>query len=188
MTITKLGINGCFLLEHKVFPDNRGLFSEWFKADELSNIVPDFSVQQANYSNSKKGVLRGIHYSLAPIGQSKLVTCAQGVITDVLIDLRVGSPTYLNVEYVKLAGDSGNVVFIATGVGHGFVVESETASVVYLTSSAYAPDFEKSICPTDPALRIQWPMPSGTSAVLSPADANAPSLAAAKDSGDLPKY
>ena len=183
-----LEINGCFEIKHDTHSDERGLFREWFKAEETRRLSPNFEVQQANLSISKRGVIRGIHYSVAPAGQSKLVSCAQGGITDVLVDLRKGSPTYLKVEYVQLSESSGSTVFIASGVGHGFIVETESAAVVYLTSSAYAPQFEKAICPTDPDLKIQWPHPDGGGYVISPADANAPTLRQADAEGYLPHY
>jgi dTDP-4-dehydrorhamnose 3,5-epimerase len=188
MTIQKLNIDGCYVIEHKTFPDDRGMFREWFKASDLQNLGISFNVEQANYSHSKVGVLRGIHYSVAPEGQAKLVTCGQGEIVDVLVDLRKGSPTYLNVEYVNLEANSGKTIFIASGVGHGFVVQSESASVVYLTSSGYAPDFEKSISPLDPALGIKWSVSIGSELLLSPADRSAPTLQEAESLGSLPVY
>jgi dTDP-4-dehydrorhamnose 3,5-epimerase len=188
VTLQELSIQGSYLATHNVFPDERGLFREWFKADEIATIDPEYKVRQANYSLSKKSVIRGIHYSLAPEGQAKLVTCASGSIVDVLIDLRVGSPTYLKIEYIELAEDSGKVAYIPTGVGHGFVVISDVASVVYLTSSEYAPEFERSICPTDPELAINWQLPLGQSGIISAADIGAPTLALATKSGELPAF
>ncbi len=188
MTLQKLSISGAHLITHRVFPDERGLFREWFKAEEVGLIDKSFSVKQANYSNSKQTVIRGIHYSLAPQGQAKIVTCASGRIIDVLVDLRVGSPSFMKVEYVELSQDSGKVIFIPTGVGHGFFVESESAAVVYLTSSGYAPDYEKAICPTDPQLGINWPIPEGELGIISKADTEAPTLALAKESGTLPAF
>ena len=188
MSLQKLSIPGAYVATHRVFPDERGLFREWFKADEIESIDETFSVEQANYSKSKQFVIRGIHYSLAPEGQAKLVTCASGQIVDVLVDLRVGSPTYRKVEYVELSEDSGKVVFIPTGVGHGFFVESESAAVVYLTSSGYAPEYEKAITPTDPELGIIWPIPLGELGVISKPDTEAPTLAQAKESGILPTF
>jgi len=187
VTLQELSIEGAYLATHRVFPDERGLFREWFKAEEISTVDKAFSVQQANYSKSKQWVIRGIHYSLAPEGQSKVVTCASGAIVDVLIDLRLDSPTYLKVEFIELTEDSGSVVFIPSGVGHGFIVESESASVVYLTSSGYSPEFEKAICPTDPALGIKWPLPIGQIGTISKADTEAPTLLQARESGNLPK-
>ena len=188
MTLQELSISGAYVATHKVFPDERGLFREWFKAEEVASIDKSFSVQQANYSNSKQLVIRGIHYSLAPEGQAKLVTCVSGQIVDVLVDLRIGSPTYLKVQYVQLSEDSGKVVFIPTGVGHGFCVESKSAAVVYLTSSGYAPVYEKVISPNDPELGINWPIPLGQLGIISKADTEAPTLAQAKESGDLPIF
>ena len=188
MSLKELSIRGAYVSRHKVFPDERGLFREWFKAEEMSSINIDFSVQQANYSKSKKSVIRGIHYSIAPQGQSKVVTCVSGSITDILVDLRVGSPTHLKVEQIQLSDDSGDVVYIPTGVGHGFIVQSETASVAYLTSSIFAPDFEKAICPTDPALGITWPLQPGELGIISQADTYAPTLAQAASSENLPIF
>ena len=188
MTLQELSISGAYVVTHKVFPDERGLFREWFKADEIESIDETFTVEQANYSKSKQFVIRGIHYSVAPQGQAKLVTCASGQIVDVLVDLRVGSPSYLKIEYVELSEDSGKVVFVPSGVGHGFVVVSESAAVVYLTSSGYAPDYEKAINPTDPELGIIWPIPLGELGVISKADTEAPTLAQAKESGILPTF
>ncbi|MFM1787366.1 MAG: dTDP-4-dehydrorhamnose 3,5-epimerase [Actinomycetota bacterium] len=184
----QLSISGAYVVTHRVFPDERGLFREWFKAEEITSIDRDFAVQQANYSKSNQWVIRGIHYSLAPKGQAKIVTCASGKIVDVLVDLRAGSPSYLKIEYVELSEDSGRVVYIPSGVGHGFIVESETASVVYLTSSGYSPEYEKAICPTDKELGIQWPLPVGEAGIISKADTEAPSLAQARESGTLPSF
>jgi len=186
MSLQELSIVGAHVATHRVFPDERGFFREWFKAEEIASIDKDFSVQQANYSKSNQWVIRGIHYSLAPQGQTKVVTCASGKIVDVLVDLRTGSPSYLKIEYVELSEYSGRVVYIPSGVGHGFIVESENASVVYLTSSGYSPEYEKAICPTDKELGIRWPIPVGEAGIISKADTEAPSLAQAKESGNLP--
>ncbi len=188
MTLQEMSISGAYLVTHKVFPDERGLFREWFKAEEMELIDKNFSVKQANYSVSNQYVIRGIHYSLAPQGQAKIVTCASGRIVDVLVDLRVGSPTYLKVEYVELAEELGKVVFIPTGVGHGFFVKGESAAVVYLTSSGYAPVYEKAINPMDLELGIKWPIPEGESGVISKSDTEAPSLVLARESGTLPTF
>ncbi len=188
MSLQELSIAGAYVATHRVFPDERGLFREWFKAREITSIDKDFSVQQANYSKSNQWVIRGIHYSLAPQGQAKVVTCASGKIVDVLVDLRTGSHTYMKIEYVELSEDSGKVVYIPSGVGHGFIVESETAAVVYLTSSGYAPEYEKAICPTDRELGINWPLPVGEAGIISSSDIEAPSFVRAKELGILPTF
>jgi dTDP-4-dehydrorhamnose 3,5-epimerase len=112
-------------------------------------------------------VIRGIHYSLAPDGQVKVVTCTSGVIVDVLIDIRLNSPTYLQVEYIELSEESGRVIYIPSGVGHGFIVQSDSASVAYLTSSKFAPEYEKAVYLNDPELGIIWPIPVGENIIIS---------------------
>jgi dTDP-4-dehydrorhamnose 3,5-epimerase len=188
MSLQELSIAGAFLAIHEVFTDERGIFREWFKAEEIASVDPLFEVRQANYSKSNQWVIRGIHYSIFPQGQAKIVTCASGRIIDVLVDLREGSPTFLNVHRVELSEDSGKVVYIPTGVGHGYIVESDSAAVTYLTSSSYSPKYEKAICPTDPELRINWPIPMGEYGIISKTDTGAPTLAQARESGALPTF
>ena len=188
MSLQELSIAGAYVATHRVFPDERGLFREWFKAEEIASVDKDFSVQQANYSKSNQWVIRGIHYSLAPEGQAKVVTCASGTILDVTVDLRLGSPTYLRTEYLEMSEESGRVIYIPSGVGHGFIVKSESAALVYLTSSGFAPEYEKALCPTDADLGIKWPLPVGEVGIISKADTEAPTLAQAKESGTLPTF
>ena len=184
----ELDISGAFISEHQVHSDSRGLFREWFKSSDVKSHGVDFEVAQANFSLSNRGVLRGLHFSIAPQGQSKLITCAFGEILDVIIDLRIGSPTYLKIERVTLEADSGDVLFIPTGVGHSFLVMSEVASVAYLTSSEYDPEFEKTISPLDADFKIDWPSIDGVEFSLSDRDISAPSLSEALALGILPKY
>ena len=84
MGYSELKISGCYLISQKVFPDERGLFREWFRASEIAEFDSRFTIQQANFSHSKRGVIRGMHFSVAPEGQSKIVTCTSGAVTDVL--------------------------------------------------------------------------------------------------------
>jgi dTDP-4-dehydrorhamnose 3,5-epimerase len=184
----ELGIKGAFIFEHRVHGDSRGSFREWYKKSLFEKLDIDFDVSQANHSISEKNVLRGVHYSIAPAGQHKLVTSAYGDILDVLIDLRVGSPTYLRVEKVLLSHGSGNVLFVPTGVGHSFLVVSDLASVVYLTSSEFDPENEKTISPLDPELALGWSIDSSDKYLLSDRDKTAPKLAQAVQSGHLPMF
>jgi dTDP-4-dehydrorhamnose 3,5-epimerase len=188
MSLKELSIAGAYVVTHKVFPDERGLFREWFKAEEIALADVNFSVQQANYSKSSQGVIRGIHYSLAPQGQTKVVTCVSGKILDVLIDLRLGSPTFLKIEYVELSEESGKEVLIPSGVGHAFLTLSDQASVVYLTSSGHAPQFETGISPMDPELELTWPISGVGLPILSKNDREAPTLAEARENGMLPIF
>ena len=184
----ELGIAGAYVSEHKVHGDARGHFREWFKKSDFENAGVDFNITQANYSMSVKGVLRGVHFSISPKGQSKLVTCAYGEILDVLIDLRLGSPTYLKVEKVSLKASEGDVLFIPSGVGHSFLVMSDSAAVTYLTSSEFDPDSEKTVSPLDKELGIDWPTLDGVELSLSERDKSAPTLAEAKALGHLPLF
>ena len=188
MKIQALGIDGCFTIEHDVFPDDRGLFREWFKASESEKLGFDFSVAQANFSISKRGVIRGLHYSLAPEGQSKLVTCVQGVITDVLVDIRTGSPTFMNKLDIELESKSGKTLLIDSGVAHGFSVLSEIAAVCYLTSSEYSSNYEKSINPHDGELNINWCLPKGVQEIISESDLTSTSFSEAMIIGNLPNF
>jgi dTDP-4-dehydrorhamnose 3,5-epimerase len=171
-----------------VYPDERGFFREWFKASSLQKMGINFSVEQANFSVSKQGVIRGLHYSLAPKGQSKLVTCVQGEIMDVLVDIRVGSPTYLEHINLELNSNSGISILIATGVAHGFSVPKETSAISYLNSSEYSSKFERSINPLDDQLNLDWRLPNGTHEILSKSDASAASFIEARNSAQLPSY
>lgn len=188
MGYSELKISGCYLISQKVFPDERGLFREWFRASEIAEFDSRFTIQQANFSHSKRGVIRGMHFSVAPEGQSKIVTCTSGAVTDVLIDFRIGSPSFLEVVTLNFSEDQGLGVFIASGVGHGFQVSSTTGSMMYLTSSIYAPTQEKGISPLDPELRIEWPISKPSEVILSGADTNAPTLRDAEKLGMLPSF
>jgi dTDP-4-dehydrorhamnose 3,5-epimerase len=184
----QLKIQGAFVNDHNVHGDSRGLFREWYKKSSFDSANINFEIAQANHSISEKFVLRGVHYSIAAKGQAKLVTCVAGEILDVIIDLRIGSPTYLKVEKVNLNPESGNVLFIPSGVGHSFLVLSESASVVYLTSSEFDPENEKTVSPLDPALGLEWPENLMNDLSLSERDKAAPTLAEAKNAGHLPHF
>jgi dTDP-4-dehydrorhamnose 3,5-epimerase len=188
MGYSELKISGCYLISQKVFPDERGLFREWFRSSEIAEFDSSFTIQQANFSHSKRGVIRGMHFSVAPEGQSKIVTCTSGAVTDVLVDLRIGSPSFLEVVTLNFSEDQGLGVFIASGVGHGFQVSSTTGSMMYLTSSIYAPTKEKGISPLDPELRIEWPISKPSEIILSGADTNAPTLRDAEKLRILPSF
>ena len=190
MKFQQLGIQGAWLVESEVFDDARGSFREWFKSEEIKNATEiDFSVEQANVSSSNRGVIRGIHYSLAPEGQAKWVTCTTGRILDVIVDIRPESPTYKRVEYVELDCTSGRATFLGPGLGHGFISLVDNSVVAYLLSSPYSPEFEFAIQPTDVELNIDWQVDSilKSSYLLSAKDLKAPTLAERLSEGTLPK-
>ena len=176
MELIPLGIDGAWLAESPVWSDDRGFFREWFKQEEiLSKTGKNFSAQQANISLSNKGVIRGIHYSLALEGQAKWVTCVTGSIIDVIVDIRPESKSFGKWIKVELSGDSGSSVFISEGLGHGFVSLVDNTTVAYLVSTKYSPNDEFEINPLDKKLGINWGMDLGQLKV-SNKDMNAPTL------------
>ena len=135
---------------------------------------------------SPRGVVRGVHFADVPPGQAKYVTCFAGAVLDVVVDLRVGSPTFGAVDSVVLDDVHRRAVFIAEGLGHAFMALSETATVGYLCSTPYNPAAEHGITPLDPALPMPWP--GDVAPVLSPKDEAAPTLEQAASPGLLPAY
>jgi dTDP-4-dehydrorhamnose 3,5-epimerase len=183
--LIELPIPGAFVLESSVSEDDRGFFREWFKRGDLEAAGVDFPIQQANLSMSKRNVVRGLHYSLAPEGQAKLVTCAYGELDDVLVDVRMGSKTYGRVEVVHLSAEEERSVLIPTGVAHGFCVTSEIGALTYLLSSPFNAAMELEVNPFDKVLNIPWPLTDD--AITSEKDAKAPTLMRRLWSGELPK-
>lgn len=172
--LTPLKISGAWIIESEVHDDNRGNFREWFRAEDLLRSTGiQFNPVQANLSTSSKGVIRGIHFSKAREGQSKLITCAYGRILDVIVDIRPDSDTFKSWEAVELSQDSGLSIFLSHGLGHAFQSLSDHASVAYLLSSEYSPSNEFAINPLDSELSIDWPV---TPIILSHKDREARGL------------
>ncbi|MHB1612728.1 MAG: dTDP-4-dehydrorhamnose 3,5-epimerase family protein [Actinomycetes bacterium] len=187
MKVTALGVPDAYLVVPVRHEDARGTFLEWFRQDLLGEVVGyPVDVAQANCSVSRAGVVRGIHYSDVPPGQAKYVTCVSGAVLDVVVDLRVGSPTFAAHDAVRLDDQERHAVYLAEGLGHGFVALTEQATVVYLCSTAYAPEREHEIDAFDPALGIEWPI-TGES-IRSDKDADALGLVEAERDGRLPTY
>ena len=187
MELTPLGIEGAWLAESPVWSDERGFFREWFKSGDIKAATGiNLSIQQANISQSQRGVIRGIHYSLAPQGQAKWITCINGSIRDVIVDIRPSSPTFGKSVHFELDGQDGKAIFIGAGLGHGFASLAASSTIAYLLSSPYSPAEEFEINPLDPGLGIDWGMDLAEVS-LSEKDKNAPTLAARASEGKLPK-
>jgi dTDP-4-dehydrorhamnose 3,5-epimerase len=184
--VIELSIPGLFVLESPVWSDERGFFREWYKREDLEASGVKFPIHQANLSTSKRGVIRGLHYSLAPEGQAKLVTCAYGELDDVIVDIRVGSPTFGRFEIVHLAAGDERSVLTPAGAAHGFCVTSEIGVLSYLLSSPFNAARELEINPFDETLNVPWPL-SGE-AIVSEKDAAATSLAQRRAANELPIY
>jgi dTDP-4-dehydrorhamnose 3,5-epimerase len=178
-----LGIDGAWCHTPRVHTDPRGSFLEAYRAADLPR---SFGLAQVNCSVSHAGVLRGVHFADVPPSQAKYVMCVSGAILDVVVDIRVGSPTFGRWEAISLDDESRRAVFIAEGLGHAFMVLSEQATVVYLCSEPYTPAREHGVHPLDPAIGIEWP--AGMEPLLSDRDAKSPSLEEALAAGLLPDY
>jgi dTDP-4-dehydrorhamnose 3,5-epimerase len=183
-----LSIEGAWVFTPPIHSDDRGYFLEWFRGEEFgTDLGYSLELGQANCSFSRSSVIRGIHFSEVPPGQAKYVACASGAILDVIVDVRLGSPTFGRFETVVLDDASRRAVFVEHGLGHAFMALSPTATVLYLCSTPYAPAVEHCVQPLDPAIDIAWPGdPAGF--VLSPKDSAAPTLAEAERAGLLPSY
>ena len=182
-----IGIAGAWAFTPAVYRDDRGCFLEWFRAGELSGALGYWpETAQANWSVSRRGVIRGVHFASVPPGQAKYVTCVSGAVLDVIVDIRVGSPSYGHWEAVRLDDTGRRAVFLSAGLGHAFMALSDEATVVYLCSTPYAPGREHGVHPLDPDIGIEWP--ADTKPVLSGKDAEAPTLEQARRAGLLPGY
>lgn len=185
--VNPLGIDGAFYLVPKIHHDDRGSFLEWFRADTLASAVGHpLQLAQANCSVSRRGALRGVHFADVPPGQAKYVTCVHGAILDVVVDLRVGSPTFGAWEAVRLDDQGRQAIYLSEGLGHAFLALTDDATVTYLCSEPYNPAREHGVHPLDPELGIEWP--AEIEPELSPKDAAAPTLAEAEQAGLLPDY
>lgn len=187
MDISPLEIPDAYVVTPRQFGDDRGTFLEWFRGDKLAEAVGRaFNPLQANHSISRRGTLRGVHFADVPPGQAKYVYCPKGAVLDVIVDLRVGSPSFGKHAAIRLDDQDRKGVFLAEGLGHAFLALTDDANVNYLVSTSYNPGIEHAVHPLDPELALPWPL--DTEPVLSPKDAAAPGLAEAAAQGLLPSY
>lgn len=155
-----LDLTGLYLIQQKVFCDERGRFARLFCQTSLSLQDRPFNIRQINHSRtSEQGSVRGLHYQKAGYAESKLITCIRGAIWDVAVDLRPDSPTFLRWHAEELCADDGRSLLIPAGFAHGFQALTDDAEVLYLTDADYAPEHEAGLSVSDPALAISWPLP-----------------------------
>jgi len=175
MTVKHLKIPGVWTFTPRQFEDDRGTFFEWFQEDVFrENSGLNLNLAQANCSISAPGTLRGLHFAAVPPGQRKYVTCMSGSAFDVVVDVRVGSPTFGKWESILLDTVDRTVVSIPNGVAHGFMALEQNTTVIYLCDERYNPANEYEIDPFDSELSIQWP--NEITPLLSPKDQNAASF------------
>ena len=159
MKIVDHPLPGAYVLEPKVFTDDRGFFLESYNHQVFRELGIEESFVQDNHSRSQRGVLRGLHYQIAR-PQGKLVRVISGEVRDVFVDLRRSSPTFGHWHGVNLSQQNHLLVWIPVGFAHGFSVLSESADVVYKTTELYAPEFERTLLWNDPELNIDWQLQS----------------------------
>ncbi len=153
------GFPGLLLIEPKVFEDERGYFYESYNARLFSDAGIDCDFVQDNQSKSSYGVIRGLHYQLAPHAQAKLVRVISGEVLDVVLDLRKGSPRYGESYAVRLSAENKKQLFIPRGFAHGFSVLSEEAVFFYKCDGYYDKSSERGIRFDDPELKLDWMIP-----------------------------
>lgn len=189
MKVRELNIPGSWEIIPTLHGDSRGLLFEWLTDHEFTAFAGHhFDVRQANCSVSSAGVLRGLHFAQVPPSQAKYVTCVAGSIFDVVVDIRVGSPTFGQWDGVLLDDVNRKTIYISEGLAHGFLALQDNSTVMYLCSAEYNPQREHTICPTDPVLAIDWPLVNGAAPVLSDRDAAAPGLEEVRAAGLLPGW
>lgn len=176
MNVTKTNIDGVYIIEPKVFKDQRGHFFESYNKLTLEEFGINYTFVQDNQSQSAYGVIRGLHFQKPPHAQTKLLRVVQGTIIDVAVDIRKGSPTYGKHVAVELSDENFKQLLIPAGFAHGFSVLSETAIVQYKCTDYYHPETEGGILFNDADIDVDWQIPLDE-AVLSEKDLKHPSFA-----------
>ena len=183
MNLVKTELEGVFIIESKVFGDNRGWFTETYSKFKLDELGIDIDFIQDNHSfSAKKGTLRGFHFQLNPKSQTKLVRCTKGRILDVAVDIREGSPTYKKWISVELTEENKKQLLVPKGFAHGFLTLTDDVEVQYKVDEYYSPENDRSIRYDDPEINVDWGVIEPT---LSEKDLKAPLL---KDSDANFKY
>ena len=173
-----------WVIEPKVYGDHRGYFVETFRQDKFEDAL-GYKVNfiQDNESKSSKGVLRGLHFQIAPQAQSKLVQVIEGAVLDVVVDIRKGSPSFGQHVAVELSDDNKKQMFIPRGFAHGFVVLTDTATLAYKVDNYYSPECDRGLAFDDIDLNIDWQL-TKQQLLLSDKDTQQPTLAELTDCFD----
>jgi dTDP-4-dehydrorhamnose 3,5-epimerase len=175
-------LDGPILIAPRVLGDERGFFSETYRRERFAELGVAEEMVQDNHSRSRFGIIRGMHFQIGA-GAAKLVRCARGAIYDVVVDLRVGSPTFGEWEGFELTEDNMHMAYCPVGFAHGFCVLSDVADVMYKQSNYYADETERGIAYNDPDVEIEWPLTT-EQLIPSERDASAPRLS--EIAGQLP--
>ena len=161
MKVTETKLKGCFIIEPKIFKDSRGYFFESFNQHRFNELIgKNIDFVQDNESFSTKGVLRGLHFQTGDYAQAKLVRVIKGTVLDVVVDMRKKSPTFSEHFSIELSEENKTQLFVPRGFAHGFIVLSETAIFSYKCDNFYNKASEQGLRYDDPALGIDWKLPS----------------------------
>ena len=159
MTFTETVLKGSYVIELNTFTDERGWFARTYCKNEFSKIGHTAEWLQINHSfTNKRGTIRGMHYQLPPFSEIKLVRCIAGAVFDTIIDLRKGSPTFLQWVGVELSAQNKKMLYIPEGFAHGFMALSNDCELIYHHSQFYTPGAEGGIKFDDPKVNIKWPL------------------------------
>ena len=191
MSFVPLSVEGAWVIEPNIHSDSRGRFHEVFKQTQIESIFGRrFEVLQVNQSVSSAGVIRGVHWADTPPGQAKYVSCSSGSIWDVVVDLRVGSPSFGSWDAALISKENGRSMLISEGLGHAFLALEDETVVTYLCSQPYSPATERTINPFDVDLAIDFRAmaPRSSDFKVSEKDSNAASLREMGLSGNLPRF
>jgi dTDP-4-dehydrorhamnose 3,5-epimerase len=161
--ITPTRLDGLVVLERTIAEDERGCLSRLFCADELKTAGWTWQIAQINHTRTiAEGTVRGMHYQSPPKAEAKLVSCIRGLVWDVAVDLREGSPTYLQWHAVELSEANRKALLIPPGFAHGFQAQLPDSELIYLHSEFYDASSENAINALDPKLKISWPLKIST--------------------------
>ena len=176
MKAEKTNLKDCWIVEPDVFEDERGYFYEGFNAQKFKKSTGfDFHVKQINQSRSSKGVLRGLHFQTGDKSQAKLISCIEGEVLDVAVDLRKDSSTFCEYSIVRLSAHNKKHLYIPKGMAHGFLVLTDYAKLMYQTDEFYSKEHDTGIIYNDPDINISWGIPD-EEITLSDKDKNLPFL------------
>ena len=159
LTIIETPLKGLFIVDTNAFVDHRGAFARWFCEEELAEILGKRHIKNVNFSITvKKGSIRGMHFQKPPHAEMKLVRCIRGRILDVVVDIRAGSPTFLQHYSVELSAENMKLFAVPEGFAHGFQSLEDDSEIMYLVTEFYSPESEAGLRFSDPSLKIEWPL------------------------------
>ncbi len=163
MNLHSTPLAGLYEIRHTPIGDTRGRFTRLFCEEELSSLRLNLHFTQINLSETRgRGIVRGLHYQIPPAAEAKLIRCLRGRVFDVAVDLRAGSPTFLQWHAVELAEDNDHAIFIPEGFAHGFQALTDEAHLLYMHTVPWTPACEAGLRHDDPRLAIAWPQPVTT--------------------------